>query len=72
VSAESWDDRNLLSHRLATQCYSDAHWFKKLKDHKNTHEWMNLSLRFLRLSMDPKAKQQKDQVLNELAELRTP
>jgi hypothetical protein len=70
LSAESWDDRDVLFRRLASQCYRDAQWFKKQGDHKNAHKWMNLTLRFLRLSLDPKAKQQMDQVLSELAELK--
>jgi hypothetical protein len=70
LSAESWDDRDVLFRRLAAQCYRDAQWFKKQGDHKNAHKWMNLTLRFLRLSLDPKAKQQMEQVLSELAELK--
>jgi hypothetical protein len=70
INAESWEDRDRLFRRLASQCYRDAQWFKKQGDHKNAHKWMNLTLRFLRLSLDPKAKQQMDQVLSELAELK--
>jgi hypothetical protein len=55
---------------LASQYYKTAQWFTKFGDHKKPVKWMNLTLRFLRLSPDPKAKQQMDQLLIELAELK--
>lgn len=70
-NAESWDDRDKLCRRLASQCYKTAQWFMKSGDYKQGTKWMNLVLRFLRLSMDPKAKEDVDRVEKELAELKT-
>jgi hypothetical protein len=71
VAAETWDQRDRLFRRLASSCYRTAQWFMKTGDYKQAAKWMNLTLRFLRLSLDPKAKQQMDQVLRELAELKS-
>ena len=57
--------------RLAASCYEDAQFLKKTGDLKQAAKWMSLCLRFCRLSLDPKAKQQMDQVLAELRELKT-
>jgi len=71
VKAESWSERDLLFRRLAAQCYEDAQFLKKTGDLKQAAKWMNLCLRFCRLSLDPKAKQQMGQMLAELRELKT-
>ena len=39
-------------------------------DCKQAAKWMNLALRFLRLSMDPKAKQDMENIQKELAEVK--
>jgi ribosomal protein L29 len=70
VAAESWSERDKLCRRLASHCYQTAHWFEKNGDHKQAAKWMNLALRFLRLSMDPKSKEDLELVKKELAEVK--
>jgi len=70
IGAETWSERDKLFRRLAAQCYETVRWFKKNGDYKQAAKWMSLVLRFLRLSLDPKSKQEMDQVMRELEELK--
>jgi len=70
IAAESYSERDLLYRRLASQCYKTSRWFTKNGDYKQACKWMNLALRFLRLSLDPKAKQDLEIIKKELAELK--
>jgi hypothetical protein len=54
AKADTWSQRDRLCRRLSSFCYSLAKDFLKAKDFKNAQKWMNLSLRYLRLSMHPK------------------
>jgi hypothetical protein len=71
IFAESWTERDKLYRRLAKQCYETSSYLKKTGALKESAKWMNLTLRFLRLSLDPKSKEEMDRVLNELVELKT-
>jgi len=71
VASESWNERDRLYRRLASHCYQNARWFEKNGDYKQAAKWMNLALRFLRLSLDPKAKEDLEHIQRELAEIKT-
>jgi hypothetical protein len=70
IAAESYSERDLLYRRLASQCYKTSQWFTKNGDYKQASKWMNLALRFLRLSLDPKAKEDLEIIKKEVAELK--
>jgi len=70
MDAETWDDRDKLCRRLSSHCYRTAQQFMKGGDCEQATKWMNLVLRFLRLSIDPKAREDVDRVEKELAELK--
>jgi hypothetical protein len=70
VAAESWSERDKLYRRLASQCYKNQQLFRKSGDDRQALKWMNLALRFLRLSLDPKAKQDMEHIQKELAEVK--
>ena len=70
LAAESWEERDKLFRRLASHCYQNARWFEKNGDYKQAAKWMNLALRFLRLSLDPKAKEDLEHIQRELAEIK--
>jgi len=69
ISAESYDERDLLFRRLASHCYQVSKWFMKKADYKQATKWMSLAHRFLRLSMDPKAKEMDEKFEAELDRL---
>jgi len=69
ISAESYSERDLLYRRLASHCYKLSQWFQKSSDFKQAVKWMSLALRFLRLSLDPKARAMDEKFEAELAEL---
>jgi len=68
--AETWEDRDKLCRRLSSHCYRTAQQFMKGGDCEQAAKWMNLVLRFLRLSIDPKAREDVDRVEKELADLK--
>jgi hypothetical protein len=70
VSSETWSERDKLYRRLASHCYQNARWFEKNGDYKQASKWMNLALRFLRLSLDPKAKQDYEAITKKLDEIK--
>jgi hypothetical protein len=70
IEAETYSERDLLCRRLASQCYRLSQQFTKNSDYKQAVKWMNLALRFLRLSLDPKAKQMDEKFEAELDELK--
>lgn len=70
VSAESYSERDQLYRRLASHCYQTAHWFEKKDDFKQAAKWMNLALRFLKLSLDPKVKGDLESIKKELTEIK--
>jgi len=69
INAESYSERDLLYRRLASHCYKTSQWFQKNSDYKQALKWMNLALRFLRLSMDPKKQAMDEKFEAELADL---
>jgi len=69
IAAESYTERDLLYRRLASHCYKLSKWFMKKADYKQSVKWMNLALRFLRLSMDPKKQWMDEKFEAELADL---
>ena len=69
IGAETWDERDKLFRRLASQCYQTATWLKQSGDLKQAAKWMNLTLRYLRLSLDPRAKEMERQVDEQLQTL---
>ena len=70
ISAESYTERDLLFRRIAAQNYKVSKWFMKKGDYKQAKAWMTLALRFLKLSLDPKAKQMDEKFEAELDELK--
>jgi hypothetical protein len=69
IQAESYPQRDLLCRRLASQCYKFSKLFMKNGDYKQAVKWMNMALRFLRLSMDPKKESVAEKFMDELTAL---
>jgi len=69
INAESYGERDLLFRRLASHCYQVSKWFMKKADYRQATKWMSLAHRFLRLSMDPKAKEMDEKFEAELDRL---
>jgi hypothetical protein len=69
VSAETYGERDRLYRRMASHCYQTAHWFEKTGDFKQALKWMNLALRFLQLSLNPKNREMDEKFERELDEL---
>jgi hypothetical protein len=70
ISSESWNERDKLYRRLAAQCYENAQLLKASGDLKQAAKWMNLTLRYLRLSLDPKAQEDITEMMRQLAEIK--
>jgi hypothetical protein len=69
IQAETYPERDLLCRRLASQCYKFSKMFMKNCDYKQAVKWMNMALRFLRLSMDPKKESVAEKFMVELTAL---
>jgi len=69
IQAESYSDRDKLFRRLGSQCYRWAKWFMGKNDSKQAAKWMNLALRFLKLSMDPKKQAREEEITKQLEKL---
>ena len=69
IQAETYPERDLLCRRLASQCYKFSKLFMKNGDYKQAVKWMNMALRFLRLSMDPKKQAADEKFEAELEQL---
>ena len=69
IEAETYPERDLLYRRLASQCYKLSKLLIKNGDYKQAVKWMNMALRFLRLSMDPKKQALEEKFEAELTEL---
>jgi hypothetical protein len=68
MAAETWEERDLLYRRLSAFCYETAKSFLNRSDYRNAHKWMTLSMRYSKLSMDPK-KQITEEELQELEDM---
>jgi hypothetical protein len=70
VQAESYENRDLLCHRMASHCCKLAQMLmKKDKDFKGAAKWMNLSLRYLKSSLNPKKEAEEMKITAELDKL---
>jgi hypothetical protein len=69
VQAESYEDRDLLCRRMASHFCKLAQMLMKDKDFKGAAKWMNLSLRYLKLSLNPKKEAEEMKITPELDEL---
>jgi hypothetical protein len=68
IAADTWPKRDLLCRRMSAYSYKIAKSFLNKQDYKNAIKWMNLSIKYLRLSMDPK-KQITEEKLQELEDM---
>jgi hypothetical protein len=69
IAAESFEERDLVYRRFASQCYRISKRFVKTNDSKEAARWMNLALRFMRLSMSPKKQAADERFERQLTEL---
>jgi hypothetical protein len=68
MAAQTWEQQDLLYRRLSAFCYETAKSFLNSGDSRNAHKWMTLSMRYSKLSMDPK-KQITEEKLQELQDM---
>jgi len=68
IAADTWSKRDLLCRRMSAYCYKIAKSLLNKEDFKNAIKWMNVSIKYLRLSMDPK-KQLTEEKLQELQDM---
>lgn len=62
TAADTWQKRDLLCRRMSAFYHGIAKSFMAAKDFKNAYKWATLSLRYLRLSMDPKKQVSEEQL----------